>query len=952
VKRYLSINYLWLALLLVANLVYLAYELSFNSRIVDSATGGFSQELIDFLEVQGRLLSGVGLSLLLLRFLPINPFKGIKQLMLAVLVFVLAIPTMYYAQEKLVNTLVISSTGEDRLNAKYLSVLKVGIANNSLQLDDISIPEDELDTPATKTFLHIVPGMIFSSPELVEYLKGEIDKVIDQMAERDSLAALPEAYENYRKVGADVVDGYSKFDVARNRYLSDLREALLDTDAAVDGLYKALAQSWVDNQASGLPKPERIRKSLEIKRSLDDYFASYDECMDMKKKNRAVCMKKLQEVYNDTVTAEVGRYVAPDYWCFEPQEKMIVKKVRGVARQFVETVQDCRTMPREFLEDKMMALFGSGPTFEQYLALPQVKARVEEELKSQSLEMPSDALLADQQAFKIALRQQVENAANTNYRHEITREFGEYLHPEVDAEQYLGLTRIQAQLRRVFELPTTQFVRLDWEPTVFNDLVLIPKFIDKYQAQKRELMLDANELADGGAEETLGQNLYRALVVPPIAMGFSLFFGLLNLFGVVATLGRFVFRTKLASLMSYILGVLLFFAFPVLAPSATVDSKAFNFFQSKMDETLPGSVSAVAAWVVDAQPLLYPLGSVAASVVNQAELELKYVKLAEPIQSPSAEAIELASSETSMQPQSLADTPASIAPHSDTVEKSQEPNESVSLIRQTFSRSGVPPTSAAPSFSLAGMRASLASTGTLFVDLSPIGASGSDFVIYDKPFLGDDVCLFSKTPSNSLYDLTLEQWLSGVHGSCSEVSRQTHLPTLERYLAMLERETDVSSSVMFNIHIPITDVVYCNDIYRLVDRLRRAAQQSEVAFTTSFEQILACYAGYPSTNIRYGFMYPGYSSTGSFDDTKRDHAVISRAEYKRVKGEVAARDQRVNSVPVSRIEGLLKAYPGTDFILLDEQHVTPEHEALVDQQNIELGSFTAVSLTLNRKIAP
>ena len=185
----------WALILVGLNLVYLAFELAFNSRIVDLASGGNSASLIDFLETQGRILSGIGLALLLIRLTKTNPLSDLKSAGVATAITLFSITSMYLAQAKIVDVLVHNASGEDRLNAKYLGFLKVGIANDKVQLDDIVIPADSVGAPSTNAFLNMVPAMIFASDEVVMQLREEVDYILDNLAEREARRLLPEAYE-------------------------------------------------------------------------------------------------------------------------------------------------------------------------------------------------------------------------------------------------------------------------------------------------------------------------------------------------------------------------------------------------------------------------------------------------------------------------------------------------------------------------------------------------------------------------------------------------------------------------------------------------------------------------------------------------------------------------------------------------------------------------------------
>ena len=88
---------LWSGFLFLMSGLYLVYELVFNSRIVDGSTGDFSASQMEALELQGRFLSGVGLSLLCLRFVSLNNLK--RFLITSAITTTIAFSLMFFGQK-------------------------------------------------------------------------------------------------------------------------------------------------------------------------------------------------------------------------------------------------------------------------------------------------------------------------------------------------------------------------------------------------------------------------------------------------------------------------------------------------------------------------------------------------------------------------------------------------------------------------------------------------------------------------------------------------------------------------------------------------------------------------------------------------------------------------------------------------------------------------------------
>ena len=203
---------------------------------------------------------------------------------------------------------------------------------NAIQLDDIEIPQDELDSPSTKAFINIIGAMIYSSDSFVAYIKSNTSQIIDRLAANESLKALPEAYDQYSDLKNRVKAQFGEYESASKAFEQSKREALQHSQDQTTVFYTNLAEKWQKSQ-NAFTKEEIIRKSLDIKRGLSDYFQGKDECQSRPKYEQR-CLIKLEEIYRDTVSSETGRYVAPDYWCYSAKEQYVTKTIRGEKESF------------------------------------------------------------------------------------------------------------------------------------------------------------------------------------------------------------------------------------------------------------------------------------------------------------------------------------------------------------------------------------------------------------------------------------------------------------------------------------------------------------------------------------------------------------------------------------------------------------------------------------------
>jgi len=935
---------IWAFMLLVINALYLAFELAFNSRIVDSATGDFPVELVDALEVQGRVLSGIGLSLLLWRLLPTSPVSWPRQLSLATIVFIVAFCLMFFGQKVLIEQLVDRADGEARLDAQYLSVLKQGLAVNAIQVDDIQIPKQEQDSPSTKAFINIVGAMIYNSEDFIEHIKSNTDRIIDRMAQNKSLKVLPDAYQEYSQLGYDVGVQYQSYVQASADYQSALLETTAKANANVSDLYAELGDKWQASKSS-LSREEKVRKSLEIKRGITDYFDGKQQCQKSTKYEQR-CLIKLEQIYKDTIVAEAGRYVAPDYWCYPSREVMISKTIRGKQRSRLTKVQDCQSMDRKYLEQKLLALLGSADTFSIFMQTPEVLQRVNQQLNSDGIVMPTGWQLNDREMLDKVVMQQAKSKIDAEYHKIIIDQVGVYIEPGLDAESFVSLRHIQTQLRKNLAVEAERKVALNWSPEQFHHAVLKPRFISDYNARKAALLSESSELADGGSKAEQGRQYYRSIIVPPIAMGFSLFFGLFNLFAFISAL---LLLCKVPALATKTLvyggGVLIFFVIPWLMPSSVVSSKAFGYFKQQMDASMPSIVGTASIWAVDAQPSIYPLGSAMASLVKQRQLEVDLIGWL----SAAPEVVDALQIESELTMPVEDHMSKSVV-----MERAVEPSISKQPVIDTtalsdsvlqLGRRGLPLKGSAHPFSLKGVKEALTNDSGLIMDLIPIGqGEDSRYVVYDKPIVAQDVCLRGRRELDSLYHLKHSDWLSSTHGSCDvPLAQATKLPSMSRYLAAIKRHIKPQQQLIFTVHAPLTGEVYCNRVHTLLDEVIGVANISQINFSTTSSKVLGCLQSYPR-EVQFGFQFPRYLKDGQFGE-QVDHSVISRKEWKRISTAEKGGEPGVETISVELLNSLLKGHASIGFVILDELHLNNELQAVADQEKIRVASFDANSVT-------
>lgn len=155
--------------------------------------------------------------------------------------------------------------------------------------------------------------------------------------------------------------------------------------------------------------------------------------------------------------------------------------------------------------------------------------------------------------------------------------------------QFTRIPEVQAALRE--HIGIDGFVDPDMDKARFLEAVAKPEFRVQAQAE-REKWLSASISNDEG------RRAVRAVVVHPIALGFSLFFGMVNAVGLIAALGRIWGGPAFGHSLN--MGLL---AGAVLVPFVVGGGAGINI--SEFVKVAPGELGVAMHWVMTVEPWIY-----------------------------------------------------------------------------------------------------------------------------------------------------------------------------------------------------------------------------------------------------------------------------------------------------------------------------------------------------------
>ncbi|SEQ34178.1 hypothetical protein SAMN05421693_12510 [Ectothiorhodospira magna] len=605
--------FFWLVFLFSVNLIYLLYELSFNSRLVDVAVTSITDAQVRALELEGRILSGIGLSLLLLRFIKINHISALRFLKISIMLIAIGFSSMYFGQRILVDFLVDRTTAEQRMDAQLLVFMKQGLATNSLQLEGIEFDDSDLDSAHTRSFISIVGLMTFFSPDFIVDLRDNAESILNQVAINESIKATPSSYEDYLKLRDSIVYLWNEYEKISDEYWAAKSYFYQEAGERWNILQSNLLNQW-EQLSENLDEHEFTRKVLALQRNLDTYFKARESCEDSRFRNE--CIIKVEDIYRAEIVKSIGRYVAPRDWCHEPET--VTKTVQRGSRFVTERreVQQCHDLSYDHLSSKLSFFVRAPISYDLFIRDPVLSSQIRSDLLAEGVVLKDSWIADDRDGFMTAAVEARANLARERLENEMLQRLGVILPLDMSAEEFLRSDFVQARLHKALQpMDPLMILRLDYTPLEFHQMVLKPRFIHMAENEYQKLHQDIQEMANGGWREEEGKSYVRALIVPPIAMGFSLFFALVNSIGLIASIpALFGWKRPILVWSMKLGGIIGVIAIPMINSSSVVETETYKYFESQVSDTLGPVAGFFATWVVNTEPSVYAVGRFAQHV--------------------------------------------------------------------------------------------------------------------------------------------------------------------------------------------------------------------------------------------------------------------------------------------------------------------------------------------------
>lgn len=235
--------------------------------------------------------------------------------------------------------------------------------------------------------------------------------------------------------------------------------------------------------------------------------------------------------------------------------------------------------------------------------------RVRRELYAKGVELPQGWNPANRAAFYAAVAKKIKTESERAFASELRKALGtgETLPVNLDWTAFQRHPSIQRRWREALGVKDNIPLEHKMDLETFREVVYEPQVSVRIEEDLRRLMAEDVEYLDGGRHGELGREAMQALIVPPIALAFSLLGALTHLFKsanyiIILLAPRVRFRVPV---LLGLVSALALSAF--LAPNEVTRSRVFEYFEQQTARRFFLPVAWAVRWVVQAQPFFYPI---------------------------------------------------------------------------------------------------------------------------------------------------------------------------------------------------------------------------------------------------------------------------------------------------------------------------------------------------------
>lgn len=593
---------------ILLNLLYLVVELSFNARVLDLSASMDPHTDFGQLEVYGRTLSASGATLLAWRLLlpyhaKLNLFKVvIKFFVIAIVVF----PLIFVGQKKLVDTMVDQSSNETRRSAEILTLLKYGIANGFVEIDELAMDELTLLTAEGKMFISVSGLLVYNSENMRAILERELKKIAGNAIASQQARDSYQLYKNYLYVRKKILNHYEEYQQLVNEAEESQSSAADEAIQLYESAINSSLLKWLDYQ-------KMLNRNQNIDYVEESQTAEILYLLLVGQERVNSC--EHSECYDDAIQMMQMR-MSQNLGFVSPVSSWCDKLIDSSEQVKLDCIKDKSDINKQIVASGKLTLAeqaGLSRVYSnklEYLKSMELRSSVFQQLKQQGIQVDSNWVFTEHQVMLESITQQIQERYLQQYNQAVKSKFEVEVPLRSPLPSFAKIPMMQNYFAQALADLYQEHVALDLDQQTFESLYVKPVYTDKYNALLNKLNADEQWYAADAPYERSGKVSLRNLLVPPIAIAFSLIFGLMNMINLLISFVFFIFEERI--LLRWIMFVTLSSMVIMLPTRNTYQIYDQSAYLELLSETKMnyGHWASALDWVAKTEPVVYPLGDV------------------------------------------------------------------------------------------------------------------------------------------------------------------------------------------------------------------------------------------------------------------------------------------------------------------------------------------------------
>jgi hypothetical protein len=651
----------WSFLLVILGTIYLVPEAIFNSELVSLVgLGTPSSQDLEHLELYGRTMSGIGVTLLLADLLPSKFIKNpiIGMLSLALLLAVVW-PTVFFGQKYLIEKAVIeSSSAQQRQHAVFSAAVRDALAANVVNIKGVEYNPKFSQSPENLTFLSLFGGLLYADANLSDSLEEDKREIIHKFVEKRAYDKFESHYAKYATLYDKLSANYKEYAQASTEY-----NDVLDSIPKKEAKYWSDLETEVSNSYDRYQQAQKAHVAKSSARaqkygpSIFEYFEQKNACQERYKKSKykerlKQCTLKLQARYKTRILEAGMGYIDPGYWLIAEEvsttENVANTIFRGILTGGLSTIlqaasavtggdggiKDFRykyTSDPDHYQLRILQHPKFHEMFEKETGYPftidemevfrqhtQTQKRIKNVFAKKNLDLSSTWTINNRNEFALAVDKKIKREVAQKWQKGIAKQ-GLSMPPNLTWQEFQLHVDVQARISKQMGDKYVDNTMADWNKSNFKKYIIMPNIERKTTEYLNAINSALVNFENNGKYAEYGKQALRSVVIPPISMFLSLFLICLTLAKLPTKYWAIITYNKPAKeesselvtfiskiyMPALILLVPLFFMSNLYTKDK--DSTA-NYFLKKVEESSVPLFSYLLQWTLHTQPFLHPLG--------------------------------------------------------------------------------------------------------------------------------------------------------------------------------------------------------------------------------------------------------------------------------------------------------------------------------------------------------